>query len=575
MGTRVPSDFDYTAFLSYRSTDTRLAQRLHRALEGFRVPAELVGKPGVHGPIPANLGRLFRDRDEARSSEHIESAIRNALARSRHLVVLCTPAAAEAGSWVGDEIKIFREVRTTGEIHAAIGAGEPPACFPKALLIPKPQGGWDAPLAADLRKREEGGADGWERGVVRIAAGLLGVEFDDLWRRALRQRRALRVRRTVQAASAACLTISALAAGEAYRTHVFVEVVPSEVSARLPSGELVVTEESPQTNGSRLVRRMKLDASQVRAWIPASDVVVRLEGAYLDGEERAISWHRVLAPGFDWKPKRLRLVAPSVSEILAHPGMAWVPPTTWRQGRDLEQRNSTRPFWIDIRPPTVAEFLPVAERLVQQGRLDDENSFVLTARRRRAALDAVGGGAFERLGRDLGAVFGVIEQATAGRVVAPGDVVLGDARLPCPTCPAPVTRIEAEAWCQSRGMRLPNDWEWELAVRGADGRVYPWGDRFDDKLANVPGLPTTVGEAADLLPVDAYREYRSPFGLYDTVGNAGDWVRGTASSYERVYMGATYRYNPEDATTFRLLPVTESDLASHEITARCVSSTLQ
>ena len=38
----------------------------------------------------------------------------------------------------------------------------------------------------------------------------------------------------------------------------------------------------------------------------------------------------------------------------------------------------------------------------------------------------------------------------------------------------------------------------------------------------------------------------------------------------RVYMGATYRYNPEDATSFRLLPVTDSDYLVQPITARCV-----
>ena len=43
------------------------------------------------------------------------------------------------------------------------------------------------------------------------------------------------------------------------------------------------------------------------------------------------------------------------------------------------------------------------------------------------------------------------------------------------------------------------------------------------------------------------------------------------SSYERVYMGATYRFNPEDATAFRMLPVTDSDYLVREITTRCVS----
>lgn len=72
--------------------------------------------------------------------------------------------------------------------------------------------------------------------------------------------------------------------------------------------------------------------------------------------------------------------------------------------------------------------------------------------------------------------------------------------------------------------------------------------------------------------MDAYKEQLSPFGLIDTVGNAGDWVVNDIGSYERVYMGATYRYNPEDATAFRLLPVTDSDYLIREITVRCVAT---
>ena len=86
----------------------------------------------------------------------------------------------------------------------------------------------------------------------------------------------------------------------------------------------------------------------------------------------------------------------------------------------------------------------------------------------------------------------------------------------------------------------------------------------------MPGLPDQVGVPTGLKPVDAYKDQRSPFGLYDTVGNAGDWVTDEGG-YERVYMGATYRFNGEDATSFRMLPVTDADLLVQEVTARCVS----
>jgi hypothetical protein len=67
--------FKYRAFLSYRAVDARQAEWLHRKLEAYVVPRSLVGTSGDYGVIPRRLGRIFRDRDEARSAEHIERVI--------------------------------------------------------------------------------------------------------------------------------------------------------------------------------------------------------------------------------------------------------------------------------------------------------------------------------------------------------------------------------------------------------------------------------------------------------------------------------------------------------------------
>jgi hypothetical protein len=69
---------------------------------------------------------------------------------------LCTPDAAKPDSWVNREIEIFREVRKGGEIHAIIGAGKPPSCFPPSLLR-EHKGNLEQPLAADLRPAKRGG----------------------------------------------------------------------------------------------------------------------------------------------------------------------------------------------------------------------------------------------------------------------------------------------------------------------------------------------------------------------------------------------------------------------------------
>jgi hypothetical protein len=101
--------------------------------------------------------------------------------------------------------------------------------------------------------------------------------------------------------------------------------------------------------------------------------------------------------------------------------------------------------------------------------------------------------------------------------------------------------------------------------------LFHQGPQFDESRANIPGLPSKDQGFPSLKPVDAYPNERSPVGLVDTVGNAGDWVVNETGSYESVYMGATYRYNQEDATASRMLPVTDSDYLIREITARCVA----
>lgn len=168
----------YTAFLSYSHKDAAHARWLHRRLETYRVPKRLVGSEGEHGPVPARLAPIFRDREELPAASDLSEKVRAALAASDNLIVLCSPGSA-ASPWVAKEIAAFRDLRPGRPILAAIVEGEPGQCFPASLSADGAE-----PLAADLRP----GRDGRRLGFLKLVAGLAGVGLDTLLQRDAQRR---------------------------------------------------------------------------------------------------------------------------------------------------------------------------------------------------------------------------------------------------------------------------------------------------------------------------------------------------------------------------------------------------
>ena len=125
----------YSAFISYRHADNtqegrRWAEWLHRGLERYVVPPDLIGTPNLREePVRDSLYPIFRDEDELPANADLATGIRAALEVSDHLIVLCSPRSA-ASPWVRKEVREFKELGRSDRILAIIIAGEPNADDP-------------------------------------------------------------------------------------------------------------------------------------------------------------------------------------------------------------------------------------------------------------------------------------------------------------------------------------------------------------------------------------------------------------------------------------------------------------
>jgi hypothetical protein len=232
--TDAPGEFMYVAFISYSHRDEEWAQWLHEELETYRVPRRLVGRQTPLGPVPSRLFPVFRDREEFASSADLGGDISDALARSRTLVVVCSPRSA-ASRWVNEEIKTFKALGREDRVLCLVVEGEPNAtdrpelggleCFPPALRFRVRSDGTFTeervePIAADARE----GKDGRENSKLKILAGILGVGFDELRQREQRRRRLRAFQRA--GVGAAVLALLALA-----------YAALADFGVRLPGGE--------------------------------------------------------------------------------------------------------------------------------------------------------------------------------------------------------------------------------------------------------------------------------------------------------------------------------------------------
>lgn len=174
--------FNRYAFISYNHRDLKMAKWLHKKLESFKLPTE------IHNEFEDSkyLRPIFRDQEDLDAGV-LGDELRKHLRSSKYLVVICSPNSAKS-EWVSNEVRTFIE---WGRLNCIIpfiidgipNSGGEDECFPVSLRK----------YVAENPDRELLGINilevGQEKAFVRVVSRMLGVSFNELWKRHERERR--------------------------------------------------------------------------------------------------------------------------------------------------------------------------------------------------------------------------------------------------------------------------------------------------------------------------------------------------------------------------------------------------
>ncbi|MBO4250110.1 MAG: toll/interleukin-1 receptor domain-containing protein [Paludibacteraceae bacterium] len=208
-----PQQYNYFAFVSYRSSDEKWAKWLQEKIEAYRLPTTIQHE---NSDLPkTRLRPCFRYHTDIQPNE-LKTELRNKLEQSKYLLVICSPRSAQS-QWVGKEIETFVELGRRDRIIPVIVEGRPYSgdtateCYNPSLLkyFPHSDNIDEDQEILGVNIHEEGSGSAYmkrERAVMQVVSRMLGVSFDRIWQR---QKRRI-IRRAILSTLAIILVLAAL-----------------------------------------------------------------------------------------------------------------------------------------------------------------------------------------------------------------------------------------------------------------------------------------------------------------------------------------------------------------------------